>query len=474
MAELKVLLVIPPYEFNDIYPDYQVSLPFLDNIKLVPGATQPLGLAYIISSLKKSGFTVEFIDGVFETEESMVEKIGKFDPDVLGIQTTSPIWEKALSLAEKIKQLKEDIIIGVGGSHVNTVGGSCIEDSNDLDFAVQGDGDLILKELCEEIEKGKNCFETSGVVWKDVNNEIIENKPLPRTIENLDEVPFPDHEIIDIEDYCPSIGFYRDLPSANLVTSRGCLNACEFCHARKFHHRQRSVENVIQEMKELKNLGVKDIIIYDQDFGAKPDFAFRLCEKIIENKLDFYIGANMRIDSFDEELLKKMKKAGFWRVFYGLESGVQKNLDRVFKNIKIEKSREVVENTDEIGLQVFGSFMFGIPEETYQEGIKTIEFAKSLPLSFAKFTAFSPWPGSEIWNNPEKYGSLDRSYKSMSMNKVNFVPNTMEKGDIDKLLKKGFREFYLRPNYIAKRVKNIRTWEDFKQNFRGLASFIRA
>ncbi len=482
MSGLKVVLVVPNYSFEDIYPDYQVSLPLFDSIKLVPGATHPLGISYIASVLKKRGHSVEFIDGVFEDRKSLIDKIQGENPDIVGIQSVSPLWDRVVSLSRDLKDIfGSDVLVGVGGSHVNTVGGSCIEEHSCIDFAAVGDGDVIIPDLCDFIttEHEKNVSEVGeldvgGIVYRNDEGELVYNDPVPRFVEDLDTLPFPDREIIDLDDYCPSIGFYRDRPSTNMVTTRGCMMSCNFCHSSDLPLRKRSIDDVIEELREIEKMDVKDILIYDQDFGADVERAKKICKKIIEEGFDFYIGCNLRINSFDQELIELMKKAGFWRVFYGIESGVQKNLDRVNKGTTLENIRRVVEKTDEAGIQVFGSFILGIPGETFEEGLKTIEFAKNLPLSFAKFVPYSPWPGNDVYENPQKYGHLEKGFEKMSMNRVNFVPHSMEKGDVETLLRKGFKEFYIRPTYIWRRIKSIRTFEDFKQNIRGFVSFIRS
>lgn len=467
----KIVLAVAPYRFNQFYPDYQTSLPLLDNVNLVPGATGPLGIMYISSELKKKDFKVEFIDGVFETEKSFLEKIKKSKPDLLAFYVSSPLWQRTKKISRKVKKTDKNLKICVGGPHIDLKGKDILENTKNIDFAVSGDAEKIIPELAEQIEN-KN-IDVPGVIWKK-NSKIRENRPCPYTVEDLDSIEFPDRSLIDLNRYCPSIGFYRKRPSVNMVTTRGCRMACSFCHAKEKALRERSIEEVIEEFRDLEKRGVEDILLYDQDFGANKKRSIELCKRIVEEGFDFYIGCNLRIDSFDEELLRWMKKAGFWRVFYGLESGVQKNLDRVAKGITLEEIESVVKKTEEIGLQVFGSFILGIPGETYEEGLKTIEFAKKLPLTFAKFAPFSPWPGSDIWENPEKYGELEKNPRKMAMNRINFVPHTITKKELDSLLRKGFKEFYIRPSYFWKRFKQIRTFEDIKQNIRGLISFIRS
>lgn len=467
---MKIILTIPSYDIDEFYPDYQGRNTNLSKFGLIPGVTHPLGLSYISSSLKKSGHEVNIIDGAFESEYSLLRKIIKIGPDLIGIQVSTPLWQRTKKFSRQVKN-RIDTKIAVGGPHITCAGVETIEEEKSVDFGIEGDGELVLSNLCNELEGSKKTFETAGLGWKN-NGQLIKNEPIPNFVENLDELSFPDRTSINLDKYCPSIGFYRKRPSTNMVTTRGCRMSCEFCHARNLPLRQRSIDNVIEELEELDKMGIEDIIIYDQDFGQDKKRAKKICRKIIDRNFDFYMGGNLRIDSFDEELVRLMKEAGFWRIFYGIESGVQKNLDTLRKGIKLDDIRRVVQKTDNLGIHVFGSFILGIPDETFDEGLKTIEFAKELPLTFAKFLAYSPWPRTEVWKNSEKFGTLDKSSKNLGMNLINFVPKTMEKDELTTLLKKAYKEFYLRPTYMLKRLSQIRTKEDIKQNIRGLLSFV--
>lgn len=468
---MRILLVIPPYNIEEFYPSYQAQLDYLDT-SLVPGITPSLGIMYISSALKDEGHEVKLLDGGILDEDYMLRYIKKLEPELIGLQVTSPMSTRAIKFSKKVSRVT-DLYVVVGGPHVQMTRTSMLEESENIDFCAVGDGEAILPELCKEIEKGKQEFETPGLIWTH-DGDIHKNKPIPFYIDDLDNIPHPDRSAIQKGNYCPSIGFYRKKPITNLITTRGCKNNCSFCHEGVEQPRKRSVEDVISELRTIEERGFNEVIIYDQDFGSYKERAMEICERIIENEIDLYFGCNLRIDSYDRELVKGMREAGFWRVFYGIESGVQKNLDRINKGIDTEKSTKVVQESDELGLHVFGSFILGIPDETIPEANRTIQFAKDLPLTFAKFMPFTPWPGSNIWENPEEFGSLDKNPNKMSMNKINFVPSTMSKEALEGLIRKGYREFYLRPDYILKRLKQVRTYDDLKQNIKGTLGFLRA
>jgi len=467
---MKVALVIPPYDFYQIHPSYQVvGKNRGSGFGLVPGATHPLGLMYISAALKKDNHAVKIVDGVFHDLKEILKELSRFKPDLIGIQATSPLWPKSKRMARVFKKNFSAKIV-VGGPHLNCAGAETISECNAIDFGAEGDGEAILTQLCRSLDGDVALGQVSGLAWKQ-EGKVIVNDPCPYYLSDLDEV-LPDRAIIDLKQYCPSIGFYQKLPLTTVITSRGCRWNCSFCHESS-PLRERSIDHIMEEIKEVKDrYRVREVIFYDQNMASDKQRLIELCQRLED--IDLVFGGNLRINTIDQEVLSAVKRAGFWRVFSGIESGVQKNLDRLNKGINLEEVKHKIKMTSESDLSVFGSFVYGIPGETYQEGLKTLELAKKLPLDFAKFMSFTPWPGSDIYKNPDPYGKVYREGNRMSMNKISFVPHSMEEEELRQLLRRSYREFYLRPQYMMKRVLKTKTKEEAMQNLRGFLSFVRA
>jgi len=470
---MKVLLAFAPYDLCWFYPEYQTKKSKIGGGMLIPGATHPLGLLYLSSALKKEGFQVKIFDGVKHTLDEFFKTIDVFRPDLIGFSSTAPLWKRTLDLAKRVKT-KYNLPIVVGGANINTAGVDIISHEPNIDFAIQGDAELVLPSLCRELEAGKREFKTRGVAWKK-NKKLVKNFPMPFYSEDLDIIPFPDREAIHLNDYCPSIGFYRKRPTSTMITSRGCVHNCFFCHDSESVYRARSISNVIEEFKEMQRMGIKDVILYDQDFGTEKERAIRLCREIVKHRIKIFLSCNLSIESFDKELVHEMKKAGFWKIFYGIESASLKNYRLIDKQLGIKKIKKVVTMTDKLGIQVFGSFIFGFPGDTKRDLLEVIGLAKSLPLSYAKFVSLSPWPGKEIFSNLKKYGKIvSHNPADMAMNNVNFVPHNMTKSELEKILRLAYKKFYIRPGYMLKRLLQIETIEDVKQNLRGFLTFFKA
>ena len=224
----------------------------------------------------------------------------------------------------------------------------------------------------EEAATAKDRRIISGLLWKDRDGKIRSNKGISM-ITNLDSLPFPARDLINISDYCPSIGYYKKLPNITIVGSRGCPYKCTFCHTTNDYGnklRMRSPKNVADEIEEcVKKYGAKDVIFWDNVLTINKKFITELCHEILSRKLNITWCGATRADLVDYETLKLMKKAGCWRLLFGLESSVQKNLNILEKNTSIEKVKQGLTACDKAGIESFCTFIFGLPGETYEEAV---------------------------------------------------------------------------------------------------------
>jgi radical SAM superfamily enzyme YgiQ (UPF0313 family) len=195
-----------------------------------------------------------------------------------------------------------------------------------------------------------------------------------------------------------------------------------------------------------------------------------LCEKIQEKGFKFAWSANARADCVDREMLDQMARAGCWKLFYGVESLVQKNLDALQKGETVEESFQAIRWTKEAGIEVEASFIFGIPGETYAEGLETIHLALKLNPDYAKFFPLSPY-GGKLLNEVSRYGTLLTDNEGLfSSNNITFIPFTMSREELQKLYNKAYRRFYLRPKTAFRRMKKMGELSELKKSFYGLIS----
>ncbi len=434
---------------------------------------QPLGTLYVASSLLKAGHEVKFLNGAFMAHTEILNEVSAYQPEFVGIYSTAFGWKKALRTASDIKKLNGEIFTAVGGPYPIAVQEKCLQDSTDIDAIVTGEGEITVVEILQRISDGKSLDGVEGIVYRK-GKEIVKNPPRP-LITDLDSLPFPARELLgDAYDYVPPPATYRRRPVAVIITSRGCNRRCIFCFqidkSRKSGIRFRSVENVMSEIELCLSQGYREIKFIDDTLAADYERAMTIAREIKRRGLDFTWFASACVNQVDKPLLKAFKEAGCWAILFGAESGVQKNLNTIRKGITLEQTKRAVRWAKDVGLTVYTPFIFGIPGETFEDGLKTIEFAIELNPDIANFHALTPFPGTELYDNIDRYGRMSEELTDFTYQGAAFIPYTMKREEVAMLRQIAFRRFYSRPSYIFRRALKLRNVNDFKASVKGLKS----
>ena len=199
---------------------------------------------------------------------------------------------------------------------------------------------------------------------------------------------------------------------------------------------------------------------------------WKLAKEIRRRRLSFTWFASACVNQVDKPLLQAFKDAGCWAVLFGAESGVQKNLNTIRKGTTLEQIRSAVRAAQDVGLKVSTPFMFGIPGETFEEGLQTIEFAVKLNPDMANFHAITPFPGTYLYDNLERFGAISEDLADFTYQGAAFIPKTMTRDDIHKLRQLAFRKFYLRPSFMLRKLLDLRTINDVKVALKSVKSLI--
>ncbi len=304
----------------------------------------------------------------------------------------------------------------------------------------------------EAIEGKQPLKNVRGITFRK-GNEIIDTEPR-HFIKNIDEIPFPSRDLLPMHLYQAN-----GIRYTTMLTSRGCPFRCSFCSSSRLFGgfwRGRSPENVLEEIKIIyEDYGIRNVEFMDDTFTLDQKRAEKICDGIIREGWDISWGASSRVDTLSRKLVEKMKKAGCWILFLGIESGSQKILDSIGKRITLEQVRKAVKILKEFGIQVLGSFIIGFLQDTVETINKTINFAKSLNLDYAEFSILTPYPGTPIYDYASKNGLL----LTKDWSRYNAVEPVMRiKGLTEKKLKSLFQKayitFYLRPNIIFRWIRD--------------------
>ena len=358
----------------------------------------PLGLGYIAAVLEED-HDVKVIDVCAEKldNDSLRKKITKINPEIVGITSDTLSFQRAIEIAELIKQIDKETIIVIGGAHSNALPTYPLK-YDCFDMSIYGEGERTVVELWDIIEREKSYEDVKGIVFKE-NNEIIIN-PKRELIENLDELPFPARHLFPMDKYTGEFGLYVS-PIYPVGTSRGCPFSCAFCSNNVIfgkRYRSRSPRDIVNEIELLiTEYGAKGIYFREDIFTLNKKRVIEICNEIKERRLDFKWVCESRVDTINEDMLRSMKNAGCELIWFGVESGSQKILDRIHKQITIAQSRDAFKLCKKIKLRAGASFLIGVPGEKIEDIYRTIDFAKELKPEFAWFNIFTGYPISPLY-----------------------------------------------------------------------------
>jgi radical SAM superfamily enzyme YgiQ (UPF0313 family) len=295
-----------------------------------------------------------------------------------------------------------------------------------------------------------------GLAWRR-GSEVVVNWDRP-FIRNLDDLPIPAHHLLPFDKY--RIPMIKG-PYTFIVTSRGCTAGCKYCikHVSyQFSIRLRTPENIMQELRVLKDLGVKHVHMYADLFTVNREQVVELCRLMIQENLGLTWTCNSRVDYVDEEMLQLMGKSGCTYISWGIESANEQILKKAAKGYRLEQAPRALKWAHQAGIKNWGYFIIGLPGETEETIRQTIKFSKDLPLDIALFHVAAPYPGTPFFfevleNNWFRPGT---QWEQVDMDKstvLDYQGLTAEQ--LEYWQKRAFREWAFRPGPIWTFLRSI-------------------
>jgi len=427
-----------------------------------------------ISALLAPVYTLKIIDANAEHIRwpEFTRLLDRYQPKYYLTQLTAPTLENDMYGVFLAKARGAKTI--VFGTHVTPIPRETMQPFPALDFALIGEPDLTIRDLLDHLEHkidlrspeiqrifanhdakyqpsfnedgSVNLYGIKGLAWRK-GEEIILNLPRP-FIASLDDLPIPLHELLPLQKY--RMPYIRG-PFTFIVTSRGCPAGCTYCikHVSyQYSTRVRSPELIMQEMWQLKKLGINNIHMYSDLFTVSRDQVIELCQRMISEDIQIKWMCNSRVDFVDQEMLALMGKAGCRMISWGIESGNEQILKHARKGAYPEKAERSLRWAKQAGIMNWGYFIIGLPGETDDTIRQTINFAKKLPLDIALFHVAAPYPGTPFFFEVVKEGWFRKGTRWENVD--------MDKGTVldypglpaERLLywqKKAFREWAFRP-----------------------------
>lgn len=439
----------------------------------------PLGLLSLAAVLEQNNYEVRVYDSDLRNSnvEQLIEYVKDYSPDFVGIYCNTSNYHRVLSYASNIKKLK-NYPICLGGPHP-VIEPIEILKNNDIDYIVMGEGEMTIIEFLYFLNSKKDLSLVKGIAYKKKDGSIAIN-PRRDLIQDLDSLPMPARHLVDIEKYRPSPHHYKELPMATMIVSRGCPFGCTYCASRNVwgrSYRSRSVDKVIEELKFLiKTYGVKNINFWDDLWGVKREWTEEFCKRMIDEKIKISWSCERRVDTVDLDILKLMKRAGCYSIFYGIESFDQDCLNAVNKGIKVEQAQEVMKLTKKVGIEVRANFILGLPNETPEKVKAMVKKICQINPDYIKFNILTPYPGTALYHEVKtgKWGTFKEDPNRSTGYFATFLPYGYKNfEELEAMRKYAFRKFHLRPRYIYSRLKKIRSWSDIKKYWDGFKAIVK-
>lgn len=463
-GQMKVLLVNPRID-NMI----TTNLPcYVDEQR---GYNPPLGLMYVAAYAEQhTNCEIQILDMLAEevTYEQLENELRKRKPDIIGITTTTFTLIDAMIVAKIAKATDKGARVVIGGPHAHIYPEETIS-LPEVDFLVLGEGELAFAELLEKIDDYESLKGVKGIVFKH-EGEII-NTGWAGLIEDLDSLPFPARHLTKVRKYGSLLA--KGTVVSTMMSSRGCPHNCLFCHrphlGKKF--RPRSAANVVEEMEECVDMGIEEILVYDDTFTIDRQRVMDICRLILERGLSMTWDIRARVDTVDMEMLRALKKAGCERIHYGIESANPEILKVLRKGITLPQVESAFSMSKEVGISTLAYFMLGSPTETREQIMNTIDYAKRLEPDYCHFSVTTPYPATPLYEMGLKEGMFSDYWRKFAANPrreftTRFWEEDLSRDELIHLLDYAYKSFYTRPAYVLGQLRRVRSFSEFARKAR--------
>jgi anaerobic magnesium-protoporphyrin IX monomethyl ester cyclase len=436
----KILFIEPPKDFFFVMGEY-----------LPP----PYGIIQLAAYLEKEAKNVdiEILDCNAEQVgwKGMEKRIESSNPDVVASSSlaTCNTYVVARTL-ETAKKVNQDILTVTGGQHFTATAQESLQQYSEIDVIVRGEGEQTLAEIVARSRDRNALPRIKGISFRH-NGEIIHNPSRP-LIENIEQLPYPGYHLVKdtMSKYHFTMMAGRDSRYALIEGSRGCSHECSFCT--QWRHwqgkwRLKTPKRIADEMEFChRNFGSRFVWLTDDNFGAGTR-ASDLAEEIIKNgtadEKTWFVQARCDDIVRNKEVLPKLRKSGLTWVLLGVENTELSTLEAFKKGITPEDARTAVRLLKENGIFAHAMFIIGGRKDTAGSIQKLREFANDLDPDFVMFSALTPFPGTEIYEEAKRNGWIeDFNWSHYDMVHAIMPTETLSRLEVQEQLYECYRSFY--------------------------------
>ncbi|MBI5245430.1 MAG: radical SAM protein [Elusimicrobia bacterium] len=422
-------------------------------------------------------------------KEEIAAHLNRIKPDIIGIHSNFTGYaEDVIEIAGICKSVFPRIPITLGGAHASYDSKSILGKYQSVDYIVRKEGEETFYELVNSIKTGSDVGGIKGISFRNREGKVVSN-PDRELINDLNTLPIPDRTLIDM-------GIYKEInkqsfpiamshPVATIMASRGCPYNCIFCSTKNMWGRKwrsRSPSRIVHEIEGLvTNYGIKEIVFYDDQFLVDRNWVSEVCDAIISGgfNISLALPAGTSVWLADKDLLLKMKRAGFYRLNFPIESANPDTIKFIRKPINLDKILEVIRIANRLGFWTTANFIIGFPHETEEDIKRTIRFAYHCGIDYAFFFIAKPFAGAELYDIFKKEGLLSESAASASVFVAKNDTLHLKAGELTRIRNEAERGFpkrkiiwLLNPFNLIQFITKILSIKGFKYSFRIFMSIV--
>lgn len=417
----------------------------------------PLGILCLSAYLKRAGFSVEVFDATFHDPKDFEETVRRIRPKTVGIYANVITRDNVFRMARIAKDNGVRFVVCGGPDAPEWAD---VYFKNGVDIIGTNEGERTLEELIPWLnERGMSGLEDFQGIIFNRNGRAYRTAPRP-VITDLDSLPWPDRDVLVMEDYFKAWKSRHGESSVSLITARGCPFHCAWCSSEVFghSHRQRSPKNVVDEILMLKAKYNPDIMwISDDVLTINRKWSLQFFDEVKRRGARHPYECLSRVDLVDTEILRGLKESGCFRIWYGAESGSQKVLDSMTKGTTVEQVRRASRATQDMGIQTGFFILLGYPDETTADIRKTIDLLKETrPDVFGTSVAF-PMRGTAFYERVQDRIIANENWSSRNQNKLLF------KTKYPRLY------YWFAVRWLVKEVNVAKMWRQEKRPYRKIA-----
>jgi anaerobic magnesium-protoporphyrin IX monomethyl ester cyclase len=372
-----------------------------------PLVTPPLGIMYLAAYLRtRFDLDIRLVNQRESncTNEELARQAIEFEADIVGFSSLSAFGHTLAPLTQTVRAGLPKALIVLGGPHITSFGAKALADTA-ANAAVEGEGELAFEQVIRAYFDGGDLGHIPGLSWRNGDGEVLTNPGTIPPIEDLDSLPFPAYDLIDLPQYwrrqsMPPVPRRRYV---SLLSSRGCPYHCNWCHrifGKKF--RTHSAERITEEIQYFQRIyGVDDFEFLDDIFNLDHSRLLAFCDLLHRRNLRIKMAfpSAVRPDILTQEDVDALADAGTYFSSFALDSGSPRIQKLVGKNLNIPRFVQGVEMAVKRGIFANGFAMLGFPTETEEEMRQTIDVTCHSMLHTASFLTVTPFPNTELYDH---------------------------------------------------------------------------